>query len=729
MGGLFIFGPFPHHAPAMNQAPRIERRASVCPHDCPSVCSLEVEVIDGRTIGRVHGAKSNSYTAGVICAKVARYAERIHNPDRLLYPMRRTGPKGSGQFERISWDEALDIVAKKFLEAERDFGTESVWPYYYAGTMGYVMRDGINRLRHVKKYSGQYSTICTAMSWTGYVAGTGNLRGADPREMAVSDCIVIWGTNPVHTQVNVMTHAMKARKERGAKIVAIDIYQNATMKQADMALLVKPGTDGALACAVMHVLFRDGFADWDYLERYTDHPHEFEEHLTQPRSALGFRHHRPVGRGDRGLREARGHDASALTSASASASDASATAWSTCMPRSSIPAVTGAWRYEGGGALHSNSGIFHWNKALIEGHDAIDKSIRILDQSQIGRVLTGDAEALYNGPPVKAMLIQNTNPVSVAPEQELVKRGFAREDLFVCVHEQFMTETALMADIVLPATMFMEHDDLYSGGGHQHFQVGPKLIDPPGECRSNHEVFRGLAERLGAEHRGFAMEPREIIDWTLQNSGWGSLENLEAQVHFDAQPPFEEAHFLNGFGYPDGKFRFKPDWTKVPSYNNGAMGPWASMPAFPDHWGVIEAATEEHPFRLATSPARNFLNSSFTETPTSLDKERRPEVMIHPLDAASQGIAEGDWVKLKNHRGEVYLARQALRRRAAWRAHRRGHLAQRRPSLRARHQHAHRRRSGRALWRRCLPRQPGGVGKGRSRSDTGAFRGTKTPAE
>ncbi|MBL0405461.1 molybdopterin oxidoreductase family protein [Microvirga aerilata] len=638
----------------MNQAPRIERRSSVCPHDCPSVCSLEVEVIDGRTIGRVHGAKSNTYTAGVICAKVARYAERIHNPDRLLYPLRRTGPKGSGSFERISWDEALDIVAQKFLEAEREFGSEAVWPYYYAGTMGYVMRDGINRLRHVKKYSGQYSTICTAMSWTGYVAGTGHLRGADPREMAASDCIVIWGTNPVHTQVNVMTHAMKARKERGAKIVAIDIYQNATMKQADMALLVRPGTDGALACAVMHVLFRDGYADWDYLERYTDHPRELEEHLRtrDPAWASAITglpveeieaFAKLVGETKRTyfrLGFGFGRQRNGVVNMHAALS---------------IPAVTGAWQVEGGGAFHSNSGIFHWNKALIEGHDAIDKSIRVLDQSQIGRVLTGDPVALYDGPPVKAMLIQNTNPVSVAPEQELVKRGFAREDLFVCVHEQFMTETALMADIVLPATMFMEHDDLYSGGGHQHFQVGPKLIDPPGECRSNHEVFRGLAERLGARHRGFSMEPREIIDWTLQNSGWGSLESLEAQVHFDAQPPFEEAHFLNGFGYPDGKFRFKPDWTKVPSYNNGPMGPWASMPSLPDHWGVIEAATEEHPFRLATSPARNFLNSSFTETPTSLDKERRPEVMIHPVDAEKQSIAEGDWVKLKNHRGEVYL--------------------------------------------------------------------------
>jgi anaerobic selenocysteine-containing dehydrogenase len=278
-GGLFFAAALPHHAPIMNQAPRIEHRPSVCPHDCPSACSLDVEVIEGRSIGRVHGARSNSYTAGVICAKVARYAERIHHPDRLLHPLRRTGPKGSGSFERISWDEALDIVAREFLRAERAFGVESVWPYYYAGTMGLVMRDGINRLRHVKKYSGQYSTICTAVAWTGYVAGTGKLAGSDPREMGASDCVVIWGTNPVHTQVNVMTHAMRARKERGAKIVAVDIYMNATMKQADMALLLRPGTDGALACAVMHVLFRDGHADWDYLDRYTDCPRELEAHL------------------------------------------------------------------------------------------------------------------------------------------------------------------------------------------------------------------------------------------------------------------------------------------------------------------------------------------------------------------------------------------------------------------------------------------------------------------
>ncbi len=638
----------------MNKALKIERRPSVCPHDCPSACSLDVEVLEGKRIGRVHGAESNTYTAGVICAKVARYAERIHHPDRLLFPSKRVGPKGSGQFERISWDEAMNIVASRFLEAERDFGSQSVWPYYYAGTMGYVMRDGINRLRHVKRYSGQYSTICTASAYAGFVAGAGKLAGPDPREMGVSDCIVIWGTNPVHTQVNVMTHVARARKERGAKLVVVDIYMNPTMKQADLALLLKPGTDGALACAVMHVLFRDGYADWDYLNRYTDHPKDLERHLQTRGPAWASAitglsveeieaFARIVGENKRtyfrlGYGFARQRNGAVNMHAA-----------------SCIAAVTGAWQYEGGGAFHINTAIYHWNKHLIEGHDTIDTAVRRLDQSQIGRVLTGDPEALYHGPPVKALLVQNTNPVTVAPEQDLVKKGFARDDLFVCVHEQFMTETARMADIVLPATMFMEHDDLYSGGGHQYFQMGPKLVDAPGECRSNHDVICDLARRLGAHHRGFNMTPREIIDETLKISGWPGLDVLEREKHVDAQPSFEEAHYLNGFAYPDGKFHFKPDWTKVPSANNGAMGPWRELPAFPDHWGVIENATVDHPFRLATSPSRNFLNTTFTETPTSQSKERRPEVMLHPDDAAPLGIADGDLVRLHNTRGEVLI--------------------------------------------------------------------------
>jgi anaerobic selenocysteine-containing dehydrogenase len=642
----------------MNQAVRLPNMrigASACPHDCPSTCALEVEILDERTIGRVRGAPDNSYTAGVICAKVARYAERIHHTGRVTRPMRRTGPKGSGQFAPMSWDDALDLVAEKFLDAERRFGAQSVWPYYYAGTMGLVQRDGIHRLRHTKKYSGFHSTICVNAAYTGFAAGTGRIAGVDPREMAKSDVIVIWGTNPVSTQVNVMTHATRARKERGARIVAVDIYMNGTMEQADLAVMVKPGTDGALACAVMHCLFRDGKADWDYLNKYTDAPRELEAHVRSrdPQWAAAItgcpvetieEFARLVGDNKRSFFRL-GYGFSRSRNGPVNMHAASC-----------IPAVTGAWLHEGGGAFHNNADIYHWNKSQIEGSDARDASVRMLDQSRAGAVLCGDREALNDGPPIAAMLIQNTNPVSVCPDQEIVKRGFAREDLFVCVHEQFMTETARMADVVLPATMFMEHDDVYQGGGHQHIILGPKLIEPPGECRPNHDVVCGLAKRVGADHPGFRMTARELIDHTLQKSGWGTLERLERDKWIDCQPDFDTAHYVKGFAYPDGKFRFKPDWPNVPFRSAYRSGPIADMPKLPDHWTIIEEADAQHPFRLATSPSRGFLNSTFNETRSSRTQNRgRPDVMIHPEDARALGIADGVLVVIGNSRGEVRL--------------------------------------------------------------------------
>jgi anaerobic selenocysteine-containing dehydrogenase len=245
--------------------------------------------------------------------------------------------------------------------------------------------------------------------------------------------------------------------------------------------------------------------------------------------------------------------------------------------------------------------------------------------------------------------------VSVAPDQNKVKQGFARNDLFVCVHEQFMTETALMADVVLPATTFLEHDDIYRGGGHQYLILGPKLVEPPGECRDNHEVICALAKRVGAEHRGFEMSPRELIDQMLQVSKRGTLAELEDNRWLDCQPPFRESHYLDGFPWPDGRFRFKPDWDNVPFRSPCKSGPIAEMPPLPDHWTSIERPDEEHPFRLATSPARGFLNSTFNETPTSLAQEQRPTVMIHPDDARACEITDGDYVVLGNKRGEVRL--------------------------------------------------------------------------
>eukprot|EP00119_Amphimedon_queenslandica_P018828 XP_019859247.1 PREDICTED: uncharacterized protein LOC109587448 [Amphimedon queenslandica] len=473
----------------------LEHRPSVCPHDCPSTCALEVEVLDGRRIGKVRGAKDHSYTAGVICSKVARYAERIHHPERLTVPLRRKGDKGRREsFVPIDWEDALDIVAEALLRIERTAGSEAIWPYYYAGTMGLVMRDGINRLRHVKRYSGQYSTICVPLAWNGFIAGTGRLAGSDPREMARSDLVVIWGTNAASTQVNVMTHALEARRERKARIVVIDTYLNATAKQADLFVCLRPGTDGALACAVMHVLFREGFADREYLARHTDCPAGLEEHLASRTLKWA---QRITGVPAKTIEElARMIGATPRTYLRLGYGFSRQRNGAVNMhAAASIAAVTGAWRHEGGGAFHSNGAIYHWDKTMIEGLDVIDPSIRVFDQSRIGAVLEGDAQDIADGPRVEALLIQGTNPMMVAPEYERVRRGFARDDLFICVHEQFMTETAAAADIVLPATMFLEHDDLYQAGGQQHILLGPKVIDPPEGCRSNHEVVCALARR------------------------------------------------------------------------------------------------------------------------------------------------------------------------------------------------------------------------------------------
>ncbi len=627
-------------------------RSSVCPHDCPSTCALEVEVLGNNRIGTVRGASDNSYTAGVICAKVARYAERVHHPDRLMHPLLRTGPQGSGQFRRIGWDEALDRVAERFAAVTQEHGSTAVWPFFFAGTMGLVQRDGINRLRNVMRYSRQKMTICTTLPELGWIAGAGQSRGLDPREMAKSDLIVIWGGNPVSTQVNVMTHVTRARKERGAKVVVVDPYRSPTAAVADIHLAPKPGTDGALACAVMHIAFRDGYADRTYMARYTDVPEALEAHVATRGPAW----------------------ASAITGLSVDVIEDFARLYCSTQRSflrlgygfargrngaanmhavSCLPAVTGAWLHEGGGALWSNRGMYGWNKSLIEGLDAADPSIRALDMSRAGSVLTGDRSELKDGPQVHAMLIQNCNPLDVCPDSNRVRRGFARDDLFVVTHEQFMTTTAKWSDIVLPATMFMEHDDLYQAGGHSHIQIGPKLIEPPGECRSNHETIQALALRLGAKHRGFEMTAMEIVDATLKASGKPDAATVLRDRWVDVMPSYEDSHFLNGFPTRDKRFHFSPDWAALGD-NHGAM------PRLPDHAPIIDDAAPDRPFRLMTSPARSFLNTSFTEMPTGRKREGRPTVMVHPEDAARLGIEDGDKVRLGNARGEVILHARVL---------------------------------------------------------------------
>ena len=638
--------------PADDPTLRPRTEAAVCPHDCTSVCALEVERVDARTIGRVRGSRRNAYTAGIICEKVARYAERIHHPERLLHPLKRTGAKGSGSFERIGWDEALDTVAERFERQARLLGAETVWPYYYAGTMGLVQRDGINRLRHAMRYSRYYSTICVTLADNGWIAGTGAKRGASMLDAAEhAELIVIWGGNPVNTQVNVMAHAMRAKK-RGATLVVVDPYRTGTAERADIHLALRPGTDGALACAVMHVLFAEGFADRDYLQRYTDAPAELEAHLRSrtPQWAAAITglsadeiiaFARLYGRtGKSFIRCHHGFSRSRNGAVNMHAV-------------SCLPAVTGAWQHRGGGALYGQTGLHAVDKTLIEGLDRVDPDVRLLDQSRLGPILTGDRQALKDGPPVTAMLVQNTNPAVVCPDTNAVLRGFARDDLFLCVHEQFMTETAALADIVLPATMFLEHDDCYTASGHTVFQVSRKVVEAPGECRENHWVIEELARRLGATGAGFGMSAAELMDATLERSGLWDMATNVARGGQDLALPFERCNYLDGFAWPDGRFRFKPDWQAL----GGRHG---EMPVLPDHFAVIDEATADKPFRLVAAPARTFLNTSFTETPGSLAREREPTLLMHAGDCTRLGLSEGQAVAIGNERGRT-VARVAAR--------------------------------------------------------------------
>jgi anaerobic selenocysteine-containing dehydrogenase len=319
-----------------------------------------------------------------------------------------------------------------------------------------------------------------------------------------------------------------------------------------------------------------------------------------------------------------------------------------------LPAMTGAWRHRGGGAFFLNLDNWRLNTTLAHGLDMIDPKTRVLDQSRIGPVLCADPDALAGGPPVKAMLMQNANSANVAPDSAAVARGLGRDDLFVCVHEQFMTATAKYADILLPAAMFLEYDDIYYGLGHTHLTVGPRVLDRYEDCRTNHELICALAQRLGAPQPSFRMTAIELLDATLRASGKGTWAEAAARGWVDCAEDFQASHFLDGFPSSDGRFHFKPDWKAVGPYHAG-------LQPLPDHLENYERESDEFPFRLVVPPARAFLNTTFTETPGSVSREGEPRALIHEDDAARLGLGEGAMVRLGNARGEVKLAARPAR--------------------------------------------------------------------
>jgi len=628
-------------------ASRVVRGA--CPHDCPDTCALLVTVENGRAI-KVEGAPDHPTTRGTLCTKVARYLERTYSDQRLLHPLRRAGPKGSRRFERIGWDEALDTIVQRFkaISASKD-GPQAIVPYSYAGTMGLLQYSSMDR-RFFHKLGASLldRTICASAGKAGYAATIGASIGTDLEQFENARLILIWGSNPVVSNLHLWSRVQEA-KRRGAKLIAIDPYRSLTAEKCHEHLALLPGTDAALALGMMHILIGEDLIDHDYVERYT----------------LGF-----DALAER-VREYPPSRVARITGLSADAIIALARDYGTTKPAvirlnygmqrhagggmairtaACLPALVGAWRDPAGGALLSSSGTYPIDSRALERPDLIWNNPRTINMSTIG-----DALLEAKDPPIRALYVYNSNPVAVAPESAKVVAGFSREDLFCVVHDVFLTDTADYADIVLPATTQLEQLDVHSSYGHLYVLANNPAIAPVGEAKPNTEVFRLLAQRMGfedacfresdediARHAFVAADPRvRGLDWErLKADGWQRL---------NVPSPF--APFAHGnFATPSGKCEFfseslaRQGVDPLPTYTP----PRESVDSNP-------ALASRYPLAMISPPARNALNSSFANLPLFVESEKTPQLEIHPDDAAPRHIADGDQVRVFNDRGTLVL--------------------------------------------------------------------------
>lgn len=614
----------------------ISHHFSTCPLDCPGACALEATLEEGKLV-RLKGDKRHPFTQGVICGKVTRYAE-IQNGERILTPLIRTGVKGEGTFRRASWDEAMEMVARRLGETVDQWGPESVYPYYYGGTMGVLQRSALDRLTHRAGFSRIERTICYPIGAAGWNAGVGNDLGPDASRMEESDLVILWGINAVSTHINLMRFVKTARK-RGARLVVVDPYRNRTAKLADLHVNPRPGTDGALAAAMMGEILREGLADRDYLASYTDFDPAMEDHLRSktPEWAAQIT----------GLEASVIREVARLVGESRAAFIRIGLGMARQMNGAvnvhavaCLPALTGAWSRAGGGALFSTGGRFP-----VDAEPVIMKRFmgagggqpaRSLDMSLLGRWLTDPGL----GPKVHALAVMNANPAVSCPDAGRVRRGLAREDLFTVVAEQVMSDTARFADVLLPATTFLEHDDLYKSYGQHTLQHATALLPPRGEARCNHDVVNELARRLGYDDAAFHRGVGETIDAVLQASGLPEAGAWAGKRWLDFSPNEAEAAFTGGFPTADGRFHFHPGWDDP------------KMPPMPDHWPVNlrdgAGGEGDYPLDFMTPPDHEVLNSTFNIAPAVRERRGPPLLWINPADAAARGIADGDRVAVFN---------------------------------------------------------------------------------
>jgi anaerobic selenocysteine-containing dehydrogenase len=628
---------------------------ATCPHDCPDTCAIHVTVENG-VATEIKGDPDHPTTAGVLCTKVARYIDRTYHPDRLLTPLRRVGNKGEGKFEPITWDQALDEIAERLKPiAARD--PQAILPYSYCGTMGLVQGEAM-AMRFFHKLGASFldRTVCATAGFTGYKYTIGGSIGTDMEEFQDAKLIVIWGGNPIASNLHFWMRVQEA-KRRGAKLIAIDPYRSLTAEKCHQHIALMPGTDAALALGLMHVLIKEDLLDHDYIARHTVGFDQLKERVaewTPERTA------QTCGIGaDEVLNLAREYGGTAMRG------EAAAIRINYGIQRvrgggmavrnvACLPALVGAWRHAAGGIQLSTSGSFPSNKVGLQRPDLLQGPLpRTINMNTIGDDLLKEASPAF-GPKIEALIVYNANPVAIAPDSSKVAQGFAREDLFTVVLEHFLTDSVDYADIVLPATTQLEHVDAHLAYGHLYMMANNAAIAPLGQSKPNTEIFRLLAKRMGFTDAAFDETDDELaakafnnkdaraihFDWeSLKRSGWSKL-NMPAA-------PFAEG----GFPTPSGKCEFysntmladglDPLPTYIPNYESVASNP---------------ALAAKYPLAMISPPARNFLNSTFVNVQSLRATEGEPRLDIHPDDAAVRSIADKEMVRIFNDRGS-FLAR------------------------------------------------------------------------
>ena len=603
---------------------------SVCPYDCPDACGLIVSVENNKVVS-VRGNKDHAFTRGTLCPKMVHYEKVIHSPLRLEYPMKRIGKKGVGedQYVRISWDEALDIIVNNFKHTIDAYGSESILRYSYAGTMGVIQSPAADYFFRRIGATDQDRGICSPAKQAGFRSVYGDTLAVKPQEAQHSDLIVLWGINATATDVHIL-HDVNIAKKNGAQVWIIDTHKTYTFSQAHEQLMVKPGSDVALALGMLHIIHRDGLADLEFINQHVQGYDQLVEQTLidfTPEKASEI-----CGVSVRRMTEFAHAYAKAKAPFIRLGSGLSryGNGAMACRAINALPAVVGAWQHLGGGLLSSASGSKFVGKDVMQQAHVHAPATRLMPMIKLGEMLTNS-----EGTKVHSLYIFSSNPAITAPDQNVVRRGLMRDDLFTVVHERFFTDTCKYADIILPATTSVEHDDIYNSYGHYTIGTGYKLIDPIGESRSNWQVIAALAKRMGLVDEFFNLSERELIDQIVRTSNRISKEDQDTILSGEPVEMVVPENYKMDFKTPSGKIEL---------YNPHDVEP---LIRYMSPYG------DNAPFWLINGNDIRILDSSFCEL--DFDDSELMKLRIHPEDAKLYDIANGDEVEIYNNRGSVKI--------------------------------------------------------------------------